>query len=110
MYFKIPINTTEDSTPLIAEVQLEQQTFQLYFRFNTRAGFWRCDVRNTQGVALAAGLAVRNSGIGFNQALFLHDGLPQGLLRAFASATPGTDASANELGGRVNLFYRTAVE
>jgi hypothetical protein len=109
VYSKIPINTTDDDSPIIAEVQLEQQSFQLYFRFNSRAGFWRCDVRNTQGVALAAGLAVRNSGIAWNQALYLHDGLPQGLLRAAATATPATDAGANELGGRVGLYYRTAI-
>lgn len=110
MYLKIPINTTDDATPVVADVQLEGEAYQLFFRFNTRAGFWRCDIRNTQGVAIAAGLAVRNSGIAWNQALYLHDGMVQGLLRCFATATPGVDAGANELGGRVGVYYRTAID
>lgn len=109
MFYTIPINTTDDASPVIAEVQLEGQTFQLLFRYNQRAGFWRCDVQNTSGTTLAAGLPVRNAGLAFNQCLYLHQGMVQGLLVAFARGDVGVDAGANELGGRVGIFYRTAV-
>lgn len=109
MYTPITINTTDDSAPLVAQVQLEGQAYQLYFRYNVRAGFWRCDVQDQSGNALAAGLAVRNFGIPFNLALYLHNNLPPGLLYAIASANPGVDAGENEIGARVQLWYRTAV-
>lgn len=110
MYLELPINTTQDSSPLVAQVQLEGASYQLYFRFNARAGFWRCDIQDAAGATLAAGLAVRNYGIPFNLALYLHDGMVQGLLDALPTASPEVDAGANELGGRVLVYYRTAVQ
>lgn len=109
MYVTIPVNTTEDASPVVVQVQLEGSSYQLYFRYNERSSFWRCDILDQQGTALAAGLPVRNYGLPFNLPLYLHDGMIQGLLYAFASNNIDTDAGPNELGGRVSVLYRSAV-
>ena len=108
-YYSIPIDTTADDTPQILSITLEGGAWQLLFRYNTRGGYWRCDVLDSAGNTLCAGLPVRNYGLPFNLQFYLHDNLPPGLFEAVATANPEIDAGPFELGGRVGVQYRTAV-
>lgn len=108
-YFSLPIDTTSDATPQVASVTLEGGNWGLYLRYNVRGGYWRCDVLDSAGNTLCAGLPIRNYGLPFNLPFYLHDGLPPGLFEAVATADKATDAGQFELGGRVLIQYRTAV-
>lgn len=106
----IPFQSGPDVPPQILRVVLDGTPFQLYFRWNARAAMWRLDISDDAGNTLCAGLAVRNSGLPINSAIFGQNNVPQGLLLAIASADKGTDADNGELGARVQLVYATAAE
>lgn len=99
-----------DVPPQILRVVLDGTPFQLYFRWNARAALWRCDISDDAGNQLCAGLAVRNSGLPFNSAIFGQTNQPQGLLLAIASASKDTDADNGELGARVQIVYAEATD
>ena len=106
--YTIPTLTGDAAEPQVLRVTLGGTAFQLTLRYNDRAGCWRMDIADDTGTALASGLAVRNSGLPINGAVFGHQGFPSGLLLALATALPGVDANLDELGARVILAYQEA--
>lgn len=106
--YTIPTLTGTAAEPQVLRVTLGGIVYQITLRYNDRAGCWRMDLADDTGNALAAGLAVRNSGLPINSALFGHQGFPAGLLLALPTALPGTDANLDELGARVLLLWEEA--
>lgn len=106
---EIATQTGPEAGPQVISCVLNGSLYQLYLRYNERAGMWRLDLKDDTGNALASGLSLRNMGIPANGCLLLQQGLPPGLLGAVAQASPGIDANAEELGARVKLMYLEAV-
>jgi hypothetical protein len=104
--FIIPTDTGPETQPQVLRATLDGQVFQLFIRYNSRAGMWRMDVQDDAGTTLAAGLSLRNCGIPANGCILGQEGLPAGLLLAQPVTDAATDANLEELGGRVLLTYQ----
>lgn len=105
--YTIPTDTGPETQPQVMRVTLDGSVFQLYIRYNERAGMWRLDVQDDTGVTLAAGLSMRNAGIPANGAVLGLEGLPPGILSAIPLADRTVDAGLEELGARVLLTYQS---
>lgn len=103
--YDVPTQTGPEAEPQVISATLDGQLFQLYFRFNERAGMWRLDLKDDTGNALASGLSLRNMGIPANGCIQSQNGLPLGLIGAYTATDPGIDAGLEELGGRVKVVY-----
>ena len=104
--YVIPTDTGPETEPQVLRVTLDGAVFQVYLRYNSRAGMWRLDVQDDAGTTLAAGLSLRNAGIPANGCVLGLEGLPAGLLLAQPVTDAATDANLEELGGRVLLTYQ----
>jgi hypothetical protein len=104
--YVIPTDTGPETQPQVLRVTLDGAVFQLYLRYNSRAGMWRMDVQDDAGTTLAAGLSMRNAGLPANGCIANLEGLPAGLLLAQPVTDASTDADLEELGGRVLLVYQ----
>lgn len=104
--YQIATNTGPDTQPQVLRVTLDGAVFQLYVRYNSRAGMWRMDVQDDAGTTLAAGLSLRNAGMPATGCVLGQEGMPEGLLLAVPVTDAGTDANLEELGARVLLMYQ----
>lgn len=105
--YVIPTDTGPETEPQVLRVTLDGQVFQLYIRYNSRAGMWRLDLQDDSGTTLASGLSLRNAGIPANGCVLFLEGLPAGIISAIPLADRTVDANAEELGARVLLMYQS---
>lgn len=107
MALKIPIKVT--SPDFSFPIELDGATWIFRFRWNHRMEQWRMDVFDAEGNAL-----VRSVGVVINTPLlnrFAYMGnLPPGVLMALDNSGQTLDATYDDFGTRVELFYLTAEE
>lgn len=104
--YNLPTDTGPNTQPQVLRTTLDGQVFQIYIRYNSRAGMWRMDLQDDAGTTLAAGLSLRNAGIPANGCIINLQGFPAGLLLAVPVTDAKTDANLEELGARVLLMYQ----
>jgi hypothetical protein len=101
MILEIPTRT--DLPHYSIEVELDQQSFTLEFRWNDRAEGWFMDVSDVNGVRLLNG---RRVCVDLPLlARFRDPALPAGELLAVDTAGTNEDPGIADLGARVKLLY-----
>lgn len=105
MFYEIPIPTSAFST---LSISLDNQTFRLNFRWNTREQSWSMDLCKSDGVVIAGGLKiVANVDL---TSRFQAVGAPPGAIISIGESTKAERPGRDELGKRVKLYYMDEVE
>lgn len=103
--FEIPVPTSAYSS---MTVDLDNQTFMLVFRWNTRETAWYMDLAEVDGTPIANGLkVVCNTDI---SGRFRAVGAPKGSLLFIGESLSALRPGRNELNGRVKLYYYDEAE
>lgn len=104
---QIPIKVT--SPDFSFPIELDGSTWVLRFRWNHRMEQWRMDVFDAEGNALVRSVGVVIDTPLLNRFAYLGN-LPSGILAARDTSGGRLDATYEDFGTRVQLFYMTADE
>lgn len=104
---KVPTETGPDVEPYSQRVLLDGTPYRLGFRWNDRASVWAFSISTEADDLLCGPISIRN-GFPLTAQFRTIAGMPQGHFFAWAQTEPERDAGADELGGRVVLYYQEA--
>lgn len=103
------IPTVPDLNAYTQRVPLDDEYFSITLRWNDRAERWYMDLADSQGAAIAYGLAIESDTV-LTAHLAGLVGMPRGIFVAVDGTGSGEDAGYDELGQRVQIVYLEAAD